>query len=57
MNQGPRGYCLMKKIEGRKSSETVPLKDDILKLYKPTVYVVFLTVLLQCKTENASRIK
>jgi hypothetical protein len=25
VNQGPRGYCLMKKPEGRKSCDTVPL--------------------------------
>jgi hypothetical protein len=25
MNQGPRGDCLMKKTEGRKSRDTVPL--------------------------------
>jgi hypothetical protein len=26
VNQGPRGECLMKKTEGRKSRDTVPLK-------------------------------
>jgi hypothetical protein len=26
MNQGPSGDCLMKKTEGRKSRDTVPLK-------------------------------
>jgi hypothetical protein len=25
MNQGPRRYCLMKKTEGQKSCDTVPL--------------------------------
>jgi hypothetical protein len=29
MNQGTRGYCLPKKTEGRKSRETVPLKQKI----------------------------
>jgi hypothetical protein len=29
MNQGPRGYCLMKKTEGRKSRDTVPLTTTI----------------------------
>jgi hypothetical protein len=26
MNQGPKGDCLMKKTEGRKSRDTVPLR-------------------------------
>jgi hypothetical protein len=28
VNHGPRGYCLMKKTEGRKSRDTVPLIDE-----------------------------
>jgi hypothetical protein len=28
VNQGPRGDCLMKKTEGQKSRDTVPLKAD-----------------------------
>jgi hypothetical protein len=29
VNQGPRGDCLLKKTEGRKSRDTVPLKGTI----------------------------
>jgi hypothetical protein len=32
VNQGPRGYCLMKKTEGRKSRDTVPLRE--ISLYR-----------------------
>jgi hypothetical protein len=28
VNQGPRGYCLMTKMEGQKSRDTVPLRVD-----------------------------
>jgi hypothetical protein len=31
VNQGPRGYCLMKKNEGQKSRDTVPLNSAILE--------------------------
>jgi hypothetical protein len=36
VNQGPRGDCLMKKTEGRKSRDTVPLKDDVPKTSNST---------------------
>jgi hypothetical protein len=39
--QGPRGYCLMKKTEGRKSRDTVPLNTIHF-----TLMPVFLEVLL-----------
>jgi hypothetical protein len=29
VNQGPRGNCLMKKTEGRKSRDTVPLSKSL----------------------------
>jgi hypothetical protein len=29
VNQGPRGDCLMKKTEGRKSRDTVPLNPGL----------------------------
>jgi hypothetical protein len=32
MNQGTQGYSLMKKTEGRKSRDTVPLRGEILLL-------------------------
>jgi hypothetical protein len=32
MNQGTQGYSLMKKTEGRKSRDTVPLTDDYIFL-------------------------
>jgi hypothetical protein len=31
LNQGTQGYSLMKKTEGRKSRDTVPLKKQIVK--------------------------
>jgi hypothetical protein len=34
MNQGPRGDCLMKKTEGRKSRDTVPLNNHFLAKLK-----------------------
>jgi hypothetical protein len=42
MNQGPRGDCLMKKTEGRKSRDTVPLVafcKHLLLLYSITPLV------------------
>jgi hypothetical protein len=33
VDQGPRGYCLMKKTEGRKSRGTVPLSQKRLKYH------------------------
>jgi hypothetical protein len=35
MNQGTQGYGLMKKTEGRKSHETIPLS-----IYKATQYQI-----------------
>jgi hypothetical protein len=34
VNHGPRGDCLMKKIEGRKSRDTVPLNINFGKQNK-----------------------
>jgi hypothetical protein len=40
VNQGPRGYYLMKQTEGRKSRDTVPLTMVLLFSYLPLLYLV-----------------
>jgi hypothetical protein len=47
MNKGPRGDCLMKKTEGRKSRDTVPLSSTM-----DQFGLLFFGNFIQTKKEN-----
>jgi hypothetical protein len=48
MNQGPRGFCLMKKTEGRKSRDTVPFKRNYFSISLYYMLPYSYPYLLQC---------
>jgi hypothetical protein len=50
MNQGPRGDCLVKKTEGLKSRDTVPLKSIFESIYLRKLVWLMTDVELQCKS-------